>query len=201
MIIVLSGPSGIGKGYIKESLKKKYPNIEELVWYTTRTLRQNELTNSNRKRISEEEFEKMVEEGEMALIQGMFGHRYAVKKQDLLPCKGIFLTEIHPFVITEAKSINPGIITVGLVTDDYDLLKERMINRRKTEPLDEVERRVQSAKDEVNTIRNKIQFYDDLITIRRDNEDQIATIAQKLFTKYMKRRDFYAANNRRKSST
>ena len=201
MIIVLSGPSGIGKGYIKESLKKKYPNIEELVWYTTRNLRQNELINSNRKRISEEEFEKMVEEGEIALVQGMFGHRYAVKKQDLLPRKGIFLTEIHPFVITEAKNINPDIITIGLVTDDYDLLKERMINRRKTEPLDEVECRIQSAKDEVNTIRNKIQFYDDLITISRDNEDQIATIAQKLFAKYMKRRDFYAANNRRKSST
>lgn len=201
MIIVLSGPSGIGKGYIKESIKKKYPYIEELVWCTTRNLRPNELTNSNRKHISEEEFEEMVKKGEMALAQGMFGHRYAIRKQDLLPREGVFLTEIHPFVIAEAKDINPHIISIGLVTDDYDLLRERLVNRRKTESLDEVERRIQSAKDEVSAIRNKIQFYDNLITIKRDNEDQIATIAQELFAKYMEGGDLYAANKCRESSS
>lgn len=201
MIIVLSGPSGIGKGYIKESLKEKYPNIEELVWYTTRNLRPNELTNSNRKHLSEEEFKKMAEEGEMALVQGIFGHRYAVRKQDLLPREGVFLTEIHPFVIEEAKIINPNIIAIGLVTDDYALLRERMINRRKTESLDEVERRIQAAKDEVNAIRDKAQFYDSFITIKRDNESQIATMAQELFSKYVEGGDFYVANKCRKSDT
>ena len=201
MIIVLSGPSGIGKGYIKESLKEKYPNIEELVWYTTRNLRPNELTNSNRKHLSEEEFKKMAEEGEMALVQGIFGHRYAVRKQDLLPREGVFLTEIHPFVIEEAKIINPNIIAIGLVTDDYALLRERMTNRRKTESLDEVERRIQAAKDEVNAIRDKAQFYDSFITIKRDNESQIATMAQELLSKYVEGGDFYVANKCRKSNT
>lgn len=201
MIIVLSGPSGIGKGYIKESLKRKYPYIEELVWYTTRDLRPNELTNSNRKQLPEEEFEKMAKKGEMALIQGIFGHRYAIRKQDLLPREGVFLTEIHPFVIEEAKNINPDIITIGLVTDDYDLLRERMVDRRKTESTDEVKHRIQAAKDEVNAIREKAQFYDSLITIKRDNEGQIAAMAQELFLKYVERGDFHAANKCRKSNT
>lgn len=200
MIIVLSGPSGIGKGYIKESLRGKYPYIEELVWYTTRDLRPNELTNSNRKHLSEKEFEKMMEKGEMALVQGIFGHRYAVRRQDLLPCEGVFLTEIHPFAIEEAKIINPNIITIGLVTDDYDLLRERMVDRRKTESLDEVERRIQAAKDEVNAIRDKAQFYDSFITIKRDNESQIATIAQELFSKYIEGGDSHVANKCRKSN-
>jgi len=199
MIIVLSGPSGIGKGYIKDSLKEKYPYIEELVWYTTRNLRPNELINSNRKHISEEEFEEMVKKDEMVLAQGMFGHQYAVRKQDLLPREGVFLTEVHPFVIEEAKSINPHIITIGLVTDDYNLLRERLVDRRKTESLDEVERRIQSAKDEVSAIRDKIRFYDSLITIRRDNEDQIATIAQELFARYTEGGDLYVRNKCRES--
>ncbi len=194
MIIALSGPSGIGKGYIKESLKEKNPYIRELVWYTTRNLRLTELIDSNRKHVSEEEFEEMTKKGEIALAQGMFGHRYAVRKQDLLPREGIFLTEIHPFVIAEAKGINPHIISIGLVTDDYDLLKERLVGRRKTESLEEIGRRIQSAKDEVNAIRNNIQFYDNLIAVKRDNEDQIATIAQELFTRYMKEGGLYAAN-------
>lgn len=136
----------------------------------------------------------MTKKSEMALIQGVYGHRYAIKKQDLLPREGIFLTEIHPFVIAEAKGINPHIISIGLVTDDYDLLRERLVNRRRTESQEEVGHRIQSARDEVNAIYNNVQFYDDLITIKRDNEDQIATIAQGLFAKYMEGGGFYAAN-------
>lgn len=187
MIIVLSGPSGIGKGYIKEFLKKKYSYIEELVWCTTRNLRPNELINSNRKHVSKEEFEKMIERNEIVLVQNVFGHQYAIRKQDFLSNEGIFLTEIHPFVIEKAKNINPHIITIGLVTDDYDLLRERLVDRRKTESLDEVKCRTQLAEDEVNVIRKKIRFYDSIITVRRDNENEIAKIAEELFVKYMER--------------
>ena len=143
----------------------------------------------------------MTEKGEMVLVQCIFGYRYAVRKQDLLPHVGIFLTEIHPFVIAEAKDINPHIISIGLVTDDYDLLRERLANRRKTESIEEIEYRIRSAKDEVSAIRDKIRFYDSLITIKRDNEDQITTIAQELFAKYMEGGNFYASNKCRESSS
>ncbi len=198
MIIALSGPSGIGKGYIKETLKETYPDIKELVWYTTRTLRPNELNNSNRKHISEEELKDMVDAGEMALVQGMFGHRYAVKKQDLLQEDGVILTEVHPYVIKEAKMINPKLISVGLVTDDFELLRERLSNRRKTESPDEIDRRIREAEDEVSAIRRNLQFYDTLIEITSKNETQIAEIARNMFAEYKKEGDKYVADEGRK---
>lgn len=200
MIIALSGPSGIGKGFVKDSLREIYPSIEEIVWYTTRELRPNELApNSNRQHISEETLAKMSEDGELALIQGMFGHRYAVKKQDLVNETGVFLTEIHPYVIKEAKEINPNIISIGLVTDDFDLLKERLVYRRKTESIDEIDKRIQSAKAEVGAIRNNLDYYNEIIEIARDNEHLIANIAQKMFAEYKKEGDLYAEDSSRQS--
>ena len=186
MIIALSGPSGIGKGYIKEALKKVCSDIQEIIWYTTRDLRPDELMNSNRKHISETEFEEMQANNELALTQGMFGHRYTIRKQDLLPRSGIILTEIHPYVIKEARDINPDIITFGLVTDDYELLRDRLANRRKTESSDEIEKRVLSAKTEIEAIRKNLEFYNEIISVARDNEHLIAKIAQEMFAKYYK---------------
>lgn len=42
MLIALSGPSGIGKGFIKEKLLREYPDIKEIQWITTRKLRSTE---------------------------------------------------------------------------------------------------------------------------------------------------------------
>ena len=81
MIIALSGPSGIGKGYFKDAIISKHPEVREIVWYTTRALRPNE---KNRQSISEEEFCSMIASGELVLIQEVFDHYYGVKKQIFL---------------------------------------------------------------------------------------------------------------------
>ena len=183
MIIALSGPSGIGKGYAKEAIKKIYPDVQEVVWYTTRELRKSEQHNSNRKHISEPELEKLETKGEVALVQGIFGNRYAVKKQDLLEKEGIFLTEIHPYVVVEAKSINPNIVMIGLVTEDISLLEERLTSRRKTETPEEIKKRIALAKAELKAIQDNLAYYDEIISIARDNEHLIAQTAQNMFLK------------------
>lgn len=42
MLITLTGPSGIGKGFVAEYLLARFPGVEELVWTTTRPLRPTE---------------------------------------------------------------------------------------------------------------------------------------------------------------
>ena len=183
MIIALSGPSGIGKGYIKEALMETYPEIQEIVWYTTRELRPSEIDKSNRAHVSEEEFDSMAKSGELALIQTHFGHRYAVKKDDLLDSTGVFLTELQPNNIEGAKAINPNIILIGLITDDIGLLRERLTNRRKTESEAEIATRIASAEKEIEVIRNS-EDYDDYIVISRENEPLVREIALGIFANY-----------------
>lgn len=183
MIFALSGPSGIGKGYIAKSLKKAHPEIQEIVWYTTRQLRPDEMSGSNRKHVSDSEFDDMVEKGELTLAQTHFGHRYAVRRTDLLERPGIFLTELQPNNIEGAKAINPNIILIGLITDDIAFLMERLTDRRKTESEKEITERIASAKEEIELIKN-CEEYDDYIVVSRENEGLIGEIALGIFENY-----------------
>ena len=183
MIIALSGPSGIGKGFMKESVLAGYPDAKELVWYTTRAPRPNE---TNRKSISEEQFASLADAGKLALVQGIFGHRYGVAVDDLLEKSGIWLTEIHPFVVADAKQINSELRLIGLVTDDLDLLRERLTLRRKTEKPDEIGLRLKTAIDEMESIKKNAPMFERIVTISRDNESSIPIIAQEIVLNHLK---------------
>jgi len=90
MIISFSGPSGIGKGFVKEHLLRIYPHIGELVWFTTRFPRSNE-KQGNRIHISSSEFNKLSEVGDLVLVQHLYGHRYGLKRESLLFSKDVRL--------------------------------------------------------------------------------------------------------------
>ena len=172
MIISFSGPSGIGKGFIRERLLQLYPDIQELVWYTTRTLRPNE-QGSNRIQVSLSEFNQSVELGRLALVQDLFGHRYGLKKEDLVASSGIRLTELHPVNLVEALKINPAIFAIGLVTSDLSLLRKRLAVVRKTENEAEIEKRVTKAKSEIETILQYRSLYASVIEITEADEDLV----------------------------
>lgn len=183
MIIALSGPSGIGKGFMKESILTNHPDINELVWCTTRALRPNE---ANRKSISEDEFAQLVAADKLTLVQGMFGHCYGLAVNELQGKEGIWLTEIHPFVVEGARSINPKIKMVGLITEDLDLLRERLLLKRKTEDPAEVEVRLKAAIDEMKAIKANSSMFERIVLVSRENESQIPDIAQEIISDFMK---------------
>ncbi|MBU1246806.1 hypothetical protein KJ973_02710 [Patescibacteria group bacterium] len=172
MIISFSGPSGIGKGFIKEQLLRLYPHIKELVWYTTRSLRPDE-QDGNRVQVSLSEFNQLVELDMLALVQDLFGHRYGLKKEDLVMSSGIQLTELHPVNLVEALKINPMIFAIGLVTFDLSLLHKRLSIVRKTESEAEIEKRVTKAKSEIDTILQHRSLYASVIEITEVEEDQV----------------------------
>ena len=177
MIFALSGPSGIGKGFAKEAILEQNPEIKEAVWYTTRELRPGE---KNRKSLPGIEFTALHHNEKLVLVQELFGHRYGILKS-FLTTGGDILTEIHPFVAGEAKKINPDIVLIGMVTDDIDLLRERLAQKRKTESPEEIEKRVAAAKREIEAIRENYQLFDTIIAISRETEGSVGEMAQSLF--------------------
>ena len=184
MIIALSGPSGVGKGYAKEAILKENPEVREAVWYTTRKLRPGE---KNRKSVPNIEFSALEHAGKLVLVQEMFGHHYAMRKEDLIATKDVILTEIHPYVVQEAKKINPNIILIGMATDDIELLRERLSIRRKTESPEEIERRLQTAMAEIAAIRESYKLFNTVIRVERTNESEIASMAQKIFKVFIEK--------------
>lgn len=178
MIISLTGPSGIGKGYIKEKIKEQWPIIRELTWITTRPLRPGELNrNSNRKTVSTEEFDNLQNSGQLVLSQQLYGYCYGLSKSDLLQQKGIFyLTEFHINNLLKASKWDLDIFSIALVPSSISFLQERLERYRGTETSEEIKRRLKSAKEELGHIRTYSPIFSLLVQISQDNENAIASV-------------------------
>jgi len=179
MIISFSGPSGIGKGFVKERLLQVYPNIEELAWFTTRPLRPNEQC-GNRIHVSLSKFNKFVKSNKLILLQDLYGHRYGLKKDGLLPSPHVKLTEFHPDNLKEALKINPEIFAIGFVTFDLSLLYNRLAIFRHTESSMEIKKRIAVAKIEIKSILRQKSLFMSVIEVSKTSEakvfDQTLTI-------------------------
>ncbi|MDP3965073.1 MAG: hypothetical protein Q8Q20_05495 [bacterium] len=173
MIIAFSGPSGIGKGYVKERLLQLHPYIQELTWFTTRPLRPDEQGRGNRIPVSVSEFNRRADIGELVLVQDLFGHRYGLRGKDLFPTTDIRLTELHPNNVSEALRINPAVITIGFVTSELPLLHKRLAIIRKTESSAEIEKRVAAADDEIRTILRQRSLFTSVVEISEATERMV----------------------------
>jgi guanylate kinase len=65
MVVVLSGPSGVGKDTLLAWLVQRCPGIEQCVTCTTREPRPNEIPGKDYNFVSEQEFRRMIEQGEL----------------------------------------------------------------------------------------------------------------------------------------
>lgn len=182
MLIAMSGPSGIGKGFVKERLLAKYPFIQEPVWLTTRPLRPNE---RNRKSVTAAEFSELANDGRLALIREIYGHRYALAQESLLPCSQIVLTEIHPDNVREALALNSDIFIIGLVTTDLSLLYERLTIIRKTESSEEILRRMQAAQREMAVIEENRALFQLVLEITRAAENSVFDAVHMVLEPYL----------------
>ena len=63
LLIVISGPSGCGKGTICRALRAKHPELKVSVSVTTREMRKNEVEGRDYFFTGREEFERMIAEG------------------------------------------------------------------------------------------------------------------------------------------
>lgn len=178
MIISLTGPSGIGKGYIKEKIKEVWPFIKELTWITTRPLRSGELNyNGNRKPVSIEEFDRLQGNCELVLSQMLYGYCYGLRKSDLPRQKGIFyLTEFHIDNLLKASEWGLDIFSIALVPSNISFLQERLERYRGTERQEEINMRLESAKEELRCIHTNLPVFSLLINVSKNNESTLSSM-------------------------
>lgn len=81
LLIVLSGPSGTGKGTVCKALLKKRPDIKLSVSCTTRAPRAGEQHGKSYFFISRDEFDSMIGRDEFLEYAGVFDNRYGTPKR------------------------------------------------------------------------------------------------------------------------
>ena len=153
-LLVLSGPSGSGKGTVSESLMKNNDDIIFSTSVTTRTPRPGEVNGENYFFASREEFEEMVENDE--LLEHAFVHTnyYGTPKKfvfDEIDKGEIVLLEIDVQGALQIKEKYKEAVFIFLIPPTMDELRSRLV-KRDTETEDEIETRYRNAFKELDFV-------------------------------------------------
>jgi len=157
VLIVLSGPSGVGKGTVRKALFEE-PDIDFTysISMTTRNPRSGEVHGEDYFFVSREEFENNIHNGNMLEYAEYVGNYYGTPRSfiDATLASGhdVFL-EIDVQGALQVKEKMPEGAYIFLTPPDLDALKERLVGRG-TDAIDVIERRVGAATSEIRMMAN-----------------------------------------------
>lgn len=152
-LIVLSGPSGTGKGTLLSEFKKCFGS-EKVVYSvsdTTRSPRPGEIPDVSYHYITNEEFDKKKAEGGYLEFAGYCENQYGTPKKfamDNLENGVDVILEIETVGARKVKANYPDAVMVFVLPPSLDELKRRLIERG-TESMDVIEKRFEAAKEEL----------------------------------------------------
>jgi guanylate kinase len=154
LLIVISGPSGAGKGTVCNAYLKKHPETMLSISATTRTPRYNETEGVNYFFKDEDTFNTMIDNGEFLEYAEVYGNYYGTPKKfvqkQLLDGKDIILEIDIQGALQVKERFDEGVF-VFIVPPSMDELKRRIV-KRGTENAEKLYNRFQSAYDELNFI-------------------------------------------------
>lgn len=152
LLIVLSGPSGVGKGTVRKAIFDSEENdFQYSISMTTRKQREGEVDGVDYYFRSREEFEAMIEAGEMLEYAEYVGNYYGTPltyvNQTLDEGKDVFL-EIEVQGAKQVKDKVPDGVFIFLTPPDLAELKSRIIGRG-TDEMSVIEERMAVAREEI----------------------------------------------------
>lgn len=152
LLIVLSGPSGVGKGTVRKAIFESDDNdFEYSISMTTRKMRQGEVEGVDYFFRSREEFEGLIASGEMLEYAEYAGNYYGTPlsyvNQTLDLGKDVFL-EIEVQGAMQVKEKVPDGVFIFLTPPDLTELKSRIVGRG-TDEMSVIEERMEIAKNEI----------------------------------------------------
>ena len=158
-IIVVSGPSGVGKGTVVEQVLKKLDNIYLSVSTTTREKRPGEIEGVNYFFKTKKEFQDMIKSNELLEWAEFAGDYYGSPKFQInsyLSCSKDVLLEIEIQGAKQIKQKHADSVLIFLAPPSFGILEERLI-KRQTESIEKIKVRLKKAKEEMNEI-NLFQY-------------------------------------------
>ncbi|WP_195331184.1 guanylate kinase [Leuconostoc lactis] len=157
LLIVLSGPSGVGKGTVRKAIfEEEGIDFQYSISATTRQPRVGEVDREDYFFVSREEFEQKIVNGDMLEYAQYVNNYYGTPKsfidETLASGRDVFL-EIDVQGALQVKSKMPEGIYIFLTPPDLTNLRERLVGRG-TDSQEVIEKRVAAARDELKQMIN-----------------------------------------------
>jgi guanylate kinase len=150
-LIVISGPSGVGKDTLIEQLRSRYPEAYFAVTATTRARRPGEIEGVHYYFMDETTFAERLADEEFLESAVVYGHRYGVLKAPVAAALAASQDVVIKIDVNGAATIReliPQSISIFLAPESMDSLRERL-RYRKTESDDVIARRFEEASREL----------------------------------------------------
>lgn len=150
-VVIVSGPSGVGKSTICNEVIKRLDNIYLSVSVTTRPKSNTEVDGRDYWFISEQEFQERIDKDLLLEYAEVFGHRYGTprdKVEEALQAGKDVILEIDVQGAKQAQAIFPDAIMIFILPPTEKDLVKRM-NDRGREAADVAELRLSGASDEI----------------------------------------------------
>lgn len=150
-VIVISGPSGSGKGTTVEAMLKERPELKLSISATTRAPRPGEVDGKNYFFLTKDEFESKVKNGEMLEYACYCGNYYGTPKDYVERCTengDDIILEIDVQGGAQVEKIMEDAISIFLIPPNKESLEKRLRGRG-TEAEEVILQRLSQAQQEL----------------------------------------------------
>lgn len=151
LVVVVAGPSGVGKGCVHRAVRDALPDSALSVSVTTRAPRPGEVEGVDYRFVDRPTFERMIEEHDLLEWAEYAGNLYGTPRTPVAAqvAEGrVVVLDIEVQGAVQIKETLPGALLVFLTPPSFDEL-ERRLRGRGTEDEDTVRRRLAVARQEV----------------------------------------------------
>lgn len=176
-LIIISGPSGAGKGTLVDRLIARVPRLWVSVSATTRAPRPGEVPGEDYIFISSEEFSRRIEAGDFLEWAEVHGNRYGTLRSEvearLAEGRDVIL-EIDPQGALQVKELMPEAVLLFIIAPSLDEL-ERRIRTRGAETDEQIRTRLATAVRELELV----ECYDHVVEnddVARATDELVALI-------------------------
>lgn len=154
LLIVISGPSGVGKDSVVQRMKERGFPFHFVVTATTRDKRESETNGKDYWFVSEGEFARMIEENELLEYATVYGDYKGIPKwavREALASGQDVIMRIDVQGAETVRKLAPGALLIFITCEGEDEL-ERRLRERKTETVDSLSLRIATARKELQRI-------------------------------------------------
>ena len=162
LLLVVSGPAGVGKGTVDGALIAKHPEIKMSVSVTTRAPRPGEIEGVHYFFRTKEEFDRMIEQNAFLEYMHVFGINYYGTPKAFVEAErekgNHVILEIDVQGAMKVKETCPDAVMVFIAPPSLQILKERLVGRG-TETQESIDVRTATALEELK----KLPRYDYMV--------------------------------------